>query len=1364
MIFRSLLKNSSVTKEKALAELQEIVSKQPDIVDSELHQQWVLIYSKLAIDISVAVRTLAHRCQGVICKTLGKKAQKDLNDVLGPWLCGLYDPAAAVARAAQDALQAVFATPEKRSMLWKIYRKDLVAFINDAIVVESATSLYDERYVSKSEAELSYYRVVYTAIKALTNLLARTKNDGADATSSDDLDLVLGSDLWKYALVDNIQVQKTAMSFIRGLTIENEPLAEEHLKDLSSALLKLCAHSKKQSGAILPDILSTATVLSKAFGEKVWTSKKSKAALEVLFIGGSRESGKDFWKAIPALYHSLPDSLRPSEEVLVASASKENISAIIVAACECLMNLFPNVYEDVSSIVCLSNARFDLQFLFRIGKSIPETSSFEELVKRSITMTLNEARVSSKTRQTPLEKVFLLLQSSDKTSLSLSRFIHETLKHYDVQNFTFIYPLLKSKSYVIDEQTAEIFNKSFFKDTAHEFSFEIFSLEKNLPKFEDYLVELSDRLISTKNYSSLKRLFSIGPSLKGVSTPISSLDAFIEHHHSLEEDSNVQIEAVLSHDILISKQSAFIVLEDVVSDLEVDSKQSIKVLNTIASQDTDILKEFSEHNNIGKTLYARLFELGNETLLNKLSGESSAGQFEMMINSMDYLSIHDLGDMVAKAKKFNIENISTVLKSVLPSDLDVKVPIAFAAAKEQAILLDTHLVGNSHNLIDDQVWLKLLLIAEIAFDKQAQIEEEELLKIALISELCSVKQNIGAFDEDQQAFAQRFIQISEKLVDVRHSELTARLLSDSTISSTSFYHSLVLERLLEHHPLEPSQLASALSNRSDFVSFIAMKHIGNEASSMNLKNRIACQLIGAKSASAGTALLSAHALLSLGDEIPMNRVGMIIQSVGKLLQSDDAYETEFLPVRIALTYLLKSIVDKYSKVLLPSHWSLTTNTIEENFAVLDEDEKISCVLWLNSLKLLLAVAKQENAPESFDEKRSDIFIQAVDSIGFDDPFPSSYTNFIAELSSLITNDGSVFAEFDSEKLYGVLSKTTDINIMISVTMLCCKHVRIYQEDISIEYELSKGQMAVSLPDTLMSLVQEPRSAVPIVWLRQLATWFVIFTHFEKSSYGLRKEYIKHIQASLDSLLDKLFSGEFGQTKSSMTGEFDLGSLSSLTFDNIGEFSQHIYFLAIKYVPSVVRGWFLSQRNIALCKKVQEFTKDRVSPFLITEEISSLQVEDEEGFRIEKKSTSVAVYYQVDEEEGALSISFPESYPLEDITISTTRLIGISQKRWRGWCASMRASSMSHNGRLTDLISILKKSIATYFEGVEECAICYAVVHSDLTLPEKTCSTCKKKFHTDCLYRWFKSSNDSACPLCRAKFNFKTRQNANPLLV
>jgi E3 ubiquitin-protein ligase DOA10 len=37
------------------------------------------------------------------------------------------------------------------------------------------------------------------------------------------------------------------------------------------------------------------------------------------------------------------------------------------------------------------------------------------------------------------------------------------------------------------------------------------------------------------------------------------------------------------------------------------------------------------------------------------------------------------------------------------------------------------------------------------------------------------------------------------------------------------------------------------------------------------------------------------------------------------------------------------------------------------------------------------------------------------------------------------------------------------------------------------------------------------------------------------------------------------------------------------------------------------------------------------------------------------------------------------------------------------------------------------------------------------LPKLACRTCKKKFHSACLYKWFSTSNNSTCPLCRNLF-------------
>uniref|UniRef100_A0A7N6B3K9 E3 ubiquitin-protein ligase listerin n=1 Tax=Anabas testudineus TaxID=64144 RepID=A0A7N6B3K9_ANATE len=80
------------------------------------------------------------------------------------------------------------------------------------------------------------------------------------------------------------------------------------------------------------------------------------------------------------------------------------------------------------------------------------------------------------------------------------------------------------------------------------------------------------------------------------------------------------------------------------------------------------------------------------------------------------------------------------------------------------------------------------------------------------------------------------------------------------------------------------------------------------------------------------------------------------------------------------------------------------------------------------------------------------------------------------------------------------------------------------------------------------------------------------------------------------------------------------------------------------------------------------------------------------------------------------------------------------------------SSPSHNGSIMEGLALWKNNVDKRFEGIEDCMICFSVIHgSNYSLPKKACRTCKKKFHSACLYKWFTSSNKSTCPLCRETF-------------
>jgi E3 ubiquitin-protein ligase DOA10 len=61
-------------------------------------------------------------------------------------------------------------------------------------------------------------------------------------------------------------------------------------------------------------------------------------------------------------------------------------------------------------------------------------------------------------------------------------------------------------------------------------------------------------------------------------------------------------------------------------------------------------------------------------------------------------------------------------------------------------------------------------------------------------------------------------------------------------------------------------------------------------------------------------------------------------------------------------------------------------------------------------------------------------------------------------------------------------------------------------------------------------------------------------------------------------------------------------------------------------------------------------------------------------------------------------------------------------------------------------------VSAVIEGVDECYICYSVVHVESnSIPSKKCSTCKNAYHKECIFRWFRTSGKTLCPICQTPF-------------
>lgn len=188
---------------------------------------------------------------------------------------------------------------------------------------------------------------------------------------------------------------------------------------------------------------------------------------------------------------------------------------------------------------------------------------------------------------------------------------------------------------------------------------------------------------------------------------------------------------------------------------------------------------------------------------------------------------------------------------------------------------------------------------------------------------------------------------------------------------------------------------------------------------------------------------------------------------------------------------------------------------------------------------------------------------------------------------------------------------------------------------------------------------------------------------------------------------------------------------------------------------MVRLWWNSSEK-RVFNIVDRFTSKYVSNVLSFQEISSVQTSTQlfNGMTVKARATTreVMATYTIEDIVIELIIQLPSNYPLGSITVESGKRIGVAVQQWRNWMLQLSTYLTHQNGSIMEGLALWKNNVDKRFEGVEDCMICFSVIHGfNYSLPKKACRTCKKKFHSACLYKWFTSSNKSTCPLCRETF-------------
>lgn len=236
-------------------------------------------------------------------------------------------------------------------------------------------------------------------------------------------------------------------------------------------------------------------------------------------------------------------------------------------------------------------------------------------------------------------------------------------------------------------------------------------------------------------------------------------------------------------------------------------------------------------------------------------------------------------------------------------------------------------------------------------------------------------------------------------------------------------------------------------------------------------------------------------------------------------------------------------------------------------------------------------------------------------------------------------------------------------------------------------------------------------------------------------------------------------------------DVDPDSLSNSEYDikleeEIGRTAGMAFAKALQRAPALSRSLYKERIDRGTQSSLENFVKRWIAPLLIAEEIRKVKESrvsgksgDEGGVSLGEgelythgsaAGREVRAIYSISDAFLEIGITIPEIFPLSTAQLEARSRVGMSEARWRKTLLEMTTLLQARDGSLAEAVGVWKRTLDKCFQGVDECPVCYSVLHlKTAALPEMPCKTCKNLFHADCLFKWFSKSNSRNCPLCRS---------------
>ncbi|CCE80530.1 Piso0_003649 [Millerozyma farinosa CBS 7064] len=687
----------------------------------------------------------------------------------------------------------------------------------------------------------------------------------------------------------------------------------------------------------------------------------------------------------------------------------------------------------------------------------------------------------------------------------------------------------------------------------------------------------------------------------------------------------------------------------------------------------------------------------------------------------------------------------------------------------------------------NHVFNDLNTVLEALLNKTSSGDNFMSMSLNIFSNELSSEDNTSRFYS-----ARVLVSILRKLVDTSNSEDAARM---SEVPS-SFISDTISAGII---------LASCSSNILELPAFEKAKNrLFSEISGIKAENDILDR--GIKYLALGLNFFIQNEENPGKDKllIPLHRLTMILKSTEAWIEQDFSYGSSFLPVRSLLAEFYLQIISSTSIEAPSIIWDLSHKLCTDNLdycALIPNSLGLQC----HTLKLMSLIYSSEASP--YEKKDLDDLGEA--SIDFmcnqcfknetaEQTQPVIMRNtLVGRLLKKIEFSTSILIE-RKEQLLAMLfhSRSTDL-CRISLHFL----IRILskqQDDFVIEYQLLKPKdpdaLKARIPEDLIAASRkEVNSSVDIddetkPLFRSLLCFRLIFIYFEHASNQMRVEYTTQLNQSglLSDFFDYLLAnteltdekqmkllhgsaeGDKANSKKYTVPRHELWFNYTSEREEVYFLTHNIYYLLLKYLGFAVQSWFNNVKDLQIKQKIEKFTAKYFSPTLIhllledvnNQKESLTEKNDNMNIKVNYVTNDVKVSFLIDEQNMEMTISIPDIYPLMNITVEGSNRVGVKENRWRAWLLSSQKIISLTSGSIVDAIDLFSRNVKLHFSGFEECAICYSILHQDNSLPSKVCPVCKNKFHSACLYKWFKSSGASTCPLCRSSFNFKKSSGAS----